>query len=64
MSAEKMVQETKGIIRVSFLAGLVLLITWFMVEMTELSFANNKAMLALSLIPFSDAAASFLKLTR
>ena len=62
MSAEKLVQETKLTIGVSLFVSLALFVTWGIFETTGISFSNNKAFLALSLIPFSAALASFLKL--
>ncbi len=64
MSAKKIVKETKLTISVSLLVSMVLFVTWFIFEIREISFINNKALLALSLIPFSAALASFLKLMK
>ncbi|MGR3764139.1 hypothetical protein [Rossellomorea sp. NS-SX7] len=64
MSAEKIVKETKVTIGVSLLVSMALFITWFIFEIAEFSFTNNKALLALSLIPFSTAIASSLKLMK
>ncbi|MCA1011576.1 hypothetical protein [Halobacillus halophilus] len=64
MSAEKLVKETKVTIGISLFVSLALFVTWFIFEATDLSFTNSKAFLALSLIPFSAALASFLKLMK
>ncbi|MYL71591.1 hypothetical protein GLW00_12050 [Halobacillus litoralis] len=64
MSAEKLVKETKLTIGISLFVSLALFITWFIFETTTISFTNSKAFLALSLIPFSAALASFLKLMK
>ncbi|MCA0970683.1 hypothetical protein LCM20_08795 [Halobacillus litoralis] len=64
MSAEKLVKETKLIIGVSLFASLALLITWTTVELMNTSFGNDKALLALSIIPLSAALASYLKLIK
>ncbi|MBN9654173.1 hypothetical protein J0K78_07845 [Halobacillus sp. GSS1] len=64
MSAEKLVKETKLTIGISLFVSLALFITWFIFETTAISFTNSKAFLALSLIPFSAALASFLKLMK
>ena len=64
MSAKKIVKETKLTISVSLLVSMALFVTWFIFEIREISFINNKALLALSLIPFSAALASFLKLMK
>ncbi len=64
MSAEKLVKETKLTIGVSLFVSLVLIVTWVIFESSDISFTNNKAFLALSLIPFSAALAAFLKLMK
>lgn len=64
MRAKKIIKETKLTIGLSLLVGMALFFTWFIFEITEFSFTNNKALLALSLIPFSAALASFLKLMK
>ncbi|WP_456274798.1 hypothetical protein [Bacillus sp. AK031] len=64
MIAKKVVKETKLVISVSLLAGIALFVTWFTFEITETYFTNNKALLGLSLIPFSAALASSLKLIK
>ncbi|WLR47411.1 hypothetical protein LC065_18135 [Halobacillus litoralis] len=64
MSAEKLVKETKWTIGVSLFVSLALFVTWVILQTTAASFTDNKAFLALSLIPFSAALASFLKLTK
>ncbi|MEL3971129.1 hypothetical protein AAEO50_02465 [Rossellomorea oryzaecorticis] len=64
MSVEKVVKETKITIGVLMLVSLVLLVAWFIIDIKEVPFTNNKALLALSLIPLSAALASFLKLMK
>lgn len=64
MSVEKLVKETKLIIWVTLFVSLVLFATWVVLETTGTFFINNKAFLALSLIPFSAALASSLKLMK
>lgn len=64
MTAQKLVKETKIIISISLLASLVLFATWVILEATTLAFTENKAFLALSLIPLSAALASYLKLKK
>ncbi|MCA1060087.1 hypothetical protein LCL96_14205 [Rossellomorea aquimaris] len=63
MSVEKIVKEIKWTIFVSLLVSMALLVTWFIFEISDIPFAN-KSLLALSLIPFSAALASFLKLLK
>ncbi|WP_226578004.1 hypothetical protein [Halobacillus litoralis] len=64
MSAEKLVKETKWTIGVSLVVSAALFITWIIFETNDLPFSENKAFLALSLIPLSAALASFLKLMK
>ncbi|MFZ0369055.1 MAG: hypothetical protein WAM07_05615 [Halobacillus sp.] len=64
MSAKKLVKETKLTIGVSLFVSLALFVTWVIFESSDISFTNNKAFLALSLIPFSAALAAFLKLMK
>ncbi|MCA0173811.1 hypothetical protein [Bacillus sp. RAR_GA_16] len=64
MSVEKLVKETKLMIWVTLFVSLVLFATWVALETTGTFFINNKAFLALSLIPFSAALASSLKLMK
>lgn len=64
MSVEKLVKETKLMIWVTLFVSLVLFATWVALETTGTFFINNKAFLALSLIPFSAALASSLKLLK
>lgn len=64
MNAKKLVKETKLTIGVSLFVSLALFFTWVIFETMDISFTNNKAFLALSLIPFSAALASFLKLMK
>ncbi|TGB03680.1 hypothetical protein [Halobacillus salinus] len=64
MSAEKVVKETKWTIGLSLVVSLALLVTWFVMETMGVAFTENKAFLALSLIPLSAALASFVKLTK
>lgn len=64
MSVEKLVKETKLMIWVTLFVSLVLFATWVVLETTGTFFINNKAFLALSLIPFSAALASSLKLMK
>ncbi|MCF6137824.1 hypothetical protein [Pseudalkalibacillus berkeleyi] len=61
---EKLVKETKLTIIVSLLVSFALFVTWIILELTGTPFTDNKAFLALSLIPFSVALASFLKLMK
>ena len=64
MSAKKLVKETKLTIGVSLFVSFALFVTWVIFESSDISFTNNKAFLALSLIPFSAALAAFLKLMK
>ncbi|UOQ42924.1 hypothetical protein MUN89_13265 [Halobacillus salinarum] len=64
MSAEKLVKETKWTIGVSLFVSFALFAIWVIFETTDVFFTNNKAFLALSLIPFSASLAAFLKLMK
>lgn len=64
MSAKKLMKETKLTISVLLLVSIALIVIWFIFETRDISFTDNKAFLALSLIPFSAALASFLKLMK
>lgn len=65
MSVEKYVKDTKVIMTVSLITGLVLLTTGLVFSQWDMSLiSDNKALLALSLLPFSLAFVSLLKLLR
>ncbi|WP_064091303.1 hypothetical protein [Rossellomorea aquimaris] len=64
MSSNKIIKETKLTISVSLLISIFLLVTWAVFETMDISFTDNKAFLALSLIPFSTAIAFFIKLMK
>ncbi|WP_059051587.1 hypothetical protein [Paenibacillus senegalimassiliensis] len=65
MSADKTVKETKVMMTVSLIAGLILLAIGLVTRQLNFGFlSDNKALLALSLLPFSMAFVSFLKLSR
>ncbi|WP_394218855.1 hypothetical protein [Halobacillus trueperi] len=64
MGAEKLVKEIKLTIGVSLFVSLALFVTWIILETTDVSSTVHKAFLALSLIPFSAALASLLKLMK
>lgn len=65
MIGEKVVKETKLIMTVSLIAGLVLLIVGLVARQVEIAIiSDTKAVLALSLLPLSMAFVSFLKLLR
>lgn len=65
MSADKTVKETKVMMTVSLIAGLILLAIGLVTRQLNFGFlSDNKAFLALSLLPFSMAFVSFLKLSR
>ncbi|TMU87212.1 hypothetical protein FGG79_03500 [Bacillus sp. BHET2] len=64
MSITKIMKEAKLTILICLLASVALFITWAIFETMDISLINNKALLALSLIPFSAAIASFLKLMK
>ncbi|QHE53997.1 hypothetical protein [Pontibacillus sp. HMF3514] len=64
MSTEKFVKETKWTIFVYLFVSIAFFVTWVIFLTIDISLTNNKAFLALSLIPFSAALASFLKLLK
>ena len=64
MSVEKFVKETKLTIWVTLFVSLALFLTWVVLKTSDTVFINNRAFLALSLIPFSVALTGFLKLMK
>ena len=65
MNGEKTVKDTKTVMIVSLIVGAVLFTVGLVIRQWEIAlFSDNKALLALSLLPFSLAFVSFLKLSR
>lgn len=65
MNGEKTIKETKMIMTVSLIVGVVLLTVGLVLRQGEIALlSNNKALLALSLLPLSLAFVSFLKLSK
>lgn len=65
MSGEKIVKETKTVMIVSLIVGFVLLAVGLVSRQFNIALiSDNKALLALSLLPLSLALVSFLKLSR
>ncbi|OMF36681.1 hypothetical protein BK133_08520 [Paenibacillus sp. FSL H8-0548] len=65
MSGEKIVKEAKVTMSVSLIVGLVLLLVGLVFRQLDITLiSNNKALIALSLLPLSLAFVSFLKLLR
>ena len=65
MNTEKIIKESKLIIRVTLAAGLILLIMGIVFTVFDFNiFDNNRAVIALSFIPLSTALAYYLKLTQ
>ncbi len=65
MKGERSIKEAKTILAVTLLGGILLLAAGFIfMEMNSILFSSHKALMALSLLPFSMAFVSFLKLSR
>lgn len=65
MKGEKTVKEAKRVMIVSLIVGFVFLTVGLVSRLGDVAlFSNNKALIALSLLPFSLAFVSFLKLSR
>lgn len=65
MNGKKTVKETKIVMIVSLIVGAVLLTVGLVIRQWDIALlSNNKALLALSLLPLSLAFVSFLKLSR
>lgn len=65
MNTEKIIKETKVIMIVTLVIGLVLLTTGIIISLLDINLIkNNKAIVGLSFIPLSVALICYLKLTR